>query len=161
MFLTAFQPRNALSNHLVLRRATPDDVDTIVSIQEQGFGRHENGTYHRVSQLLHDPASPFYLACLTNQQAGQDGAIGAFRFDVTSARVGIYAFCLLPSYQGHGYGRQMVESAINVAQAAFPAINLHNIFLEVDVTNMRAFNLYTSCGFSTRTTYIYYVLPLL
>ena len=165
MFLTAFQPRNAYSHRLSLRRATPDDVDTIIFIQEQGFDRHENGTYHRVSQLLHNSDTPFYLMFLADQQARyqlkQDSAIGTFRLDVTPTTIGIYAFCLLPLYQGHGYGRQMLEFAIAAAQNDFPAIDLHSIFLEVDVTNARALNLYTSCGFRVRTTYIYYALPLL
>jgi ribosomal protein S18 acetylase RimI-like enzyme len=161
MFLANFQPRNAHTDRLSLRRATPSDVDLIVSIQEQGFDRHENDTYRRVTQRLQDPLTPFYLALLADDQKEQHLAIGSFRLDVVSSTIGIYAFCLLPSYQGHGYGRQMLEFAIAAARADFPTIDLHHIFLEVDVTNTRAFNLYTSCGFAIRTTYTYYVLPLL
>jgi len=68
----------------------------------------------------------------------------------------IFGFCILPEYQGQGYGRQALALAIQQAQNS----QLSPIELEVACENIHALSLYQSCGFDVLRANDYYVLNL-
>ncbi len=66
----------------------------------------------------------------------------------------ISAFCILPSYQGKGYGRQILSETVqNLVNEGKRAISL-----DVEINNLGALKLYESCGFAVESGYDFYLL---
>ncbi|GCF10170.1 GNAT family N-acetyltransferase [Dictyobacter arantiisoli] len=145
-------PQQRVSEHrLKVHQADRSEIDILVAVQSDSFNDPIEATRSRVEQCLQHPDRIYYLAVT---EAGE--AVGCFRLDKGEDFVGIYAFGVRSAYQGHGYGRQMLEEAISIIRAQ----TQKSIMLDVDVENTRAFRLYQGCGFKIRTTYDYYVLEL-
>jgi Acetyltransferases len=68
--------------------------------------------------------------------------------------VGIYSFGVRSAYQGRGYGRQILTEMIRLLHEQ----GQQHIMLDVESNNTRAFNLYSSLGFTIYATYDYYIL---
>jgi len=63
---------------------------------------------------------------------------------------------VLPHYQGHGYGRQILSSIVQMLQEE----NWPHIMIEVATDNNRALSLYQRCGFRVTTEYQYYSIAI-
>jgi len=156
MALRDYQPRNALASRLRLRRAELDDLDALTSILASSFGESEDEVRQRLVRHWQDNSSRQYVATLAvDEQSGTAEPVGVVRLTAEDHETGIYGLGVAPAYQRRGYGRQIMEEAIRIARAAAPE---EPIMLDVDVSNTRAFNLYSSCGFQVRATYDYYAL---
>lgn len=55
-----------------------------------------------------------------------------------------FQIIISPAHQGHGYAKQATRLAIDYA---FLALNLHKVFLYVDVDNPKAIHIYSEIGF--------------
>lgn len=133
-----------------LRQAQRADVDALAHILAISFGGHvadEEGR-RRIAQELESGARQFYLGEV-------DGApIGALNLSGDGEDIGIYGFGVLPEQRGRGYGRQMLNQAIDQALTQHPRY----VTLEVETLNNNALALYQSCGFIEVATYDYYGL---
>jgi ribosomal protein S18 acetylase RimI-like enzyme len=135
---------------LALRPATAADTGALAHILVEGFGGGEDSVRQRVALGIDDPHGPYLLGLLA------DTPIGAMKLYHTGAKTGIYAFSVLPRYQGQGYGRWMLSQAL----ADLRAQGHTRTMLEVDPDNAPAIVLYRSCGFTLTTTYGYYALAV-
>lgn len=78
--------------------------------------------------------------------------IGFTAVCVTMPEVEILTCAVLPKYQGRGIGKMMIRKLIHTYQQQ----GMHKIFLDVNVTNTTAINLYQRQGFQhihTRKAY--------
>ena len=157
MELEQFQERFAFDDRLVIQKATPADLDTIVAIMTACYQEPAEHIHPNIEKRLQDPRIQIYLATFGNEAVGCHEPVGVLRLhEEGEHETGIYGFGIIPDYQGRGLGRQMLEEAIRTVQKQHPG---NRIMLDVDVTNEKAINLYRSCGFRIVTTYEYYLLP--
>jgi ribosomal protein S18 acetylase RimI-like enzyme len=158
MVLTDFRTSVLSDKRLSLQRATIQDIDALISIQEAAFGDRAGVVRQRIASWIACPFYAYYLAFLKSNKGEPAVPIGSLRLELDD-EIGIYAFGVHPVYQGRGYGRQMLEQMIYHLRAT-PALCDKVIMLEVATNNVRAINLYRSCGFQVRTSYDYYSYPL-
>lgn len=138
----------------------------------------EKGVYLRVKSLdAHDPADANAIFMLhtnifpdgksetltfidsTKQECAQnflvvdpeDKPVGLFHLALDGDRVFLFGLGVLPQYQGKGYGRQMVQLAMNQCGEEFKSMGL-----QVSSLNEEALNLYRSCGFKEVNRLDYY-----
>jgi ribosomal protein S18 acetylase RimI-like enzyme len=156
MFLSRMPQRQSFDESLIVHKADLSEIDCIVKVQSASFGDSEETTRQRVLQCIQHPDQTYFLAVFGEEAVGCHEPVGSFRLDSSDTFIGIYAFGVRPDYQGRGYGRQILEDAIDIIRAR----SQKTIMLDVDVENSRALRLYRSCGFEIRTTYNYYVLEL-
>ncbi len=150
MWLGTFYERGHRAEGLSMRRAGVEDIDTIVSFLATDSGNVE-GVKAWVTELMGKPHQFwFFLATLNSQP------LGTVRLDFMDELIGIYAFEVRLGYRGLGYGREMLEHLIHIAQAE----SHKPIMLDVETNNTNAVGLYLSCGFEVKTTYDYYELNL-
>lgn len=135
---------------LLVRQANADDIDTIVSILAADSGNRVDVQAWITYLMARPERSRFFIATLHGKP------LGTIRLDNLDDEMGIYAFEVRLGYRGLGYGRQIMEHVIRVAQSE----SHKPIMLDVDTTNANAIGLYRSVGFEIRTTYDYYAMEL-
>lgn len=150
MELETFRERGIVNEGLSMRRATPGDLEAVVSILSADSGNMDE-TRAWITHLMSQPETHrFYYATLNGKP------LGTLRLDFLDDDVEIYAFEVRMGYRGLGYGRQMLEEAIRIARSQ----NSKPIRLDVDTDNTNAIGLYRSIGFTIITTYNYYELHI-
>ncbi len=156
MVLHHFRESHAFDERLTFRKAESSDLEAIIKIQAASFGDSQDHARHRVLHHAQDPQHLYYILTYGEESVGCQEPVGCLRLDYSEEAVGIFAVGILPDYQGRGYGRQMLEAVIRL-------INFDSqkpIFLDVNIKNTYAVNLYRSCGFTIRTTYDYYAMSI-
>ena len=135
---------------LTVRPATTGDQQPIAHITALAFERDEADEGQRLAADVRNPAERFFIALRG------DTPVGTLKIFADPPRALIYGFAVAPEYQGQGYGREILNQMLHLlAEEGWAQVGL-----EVDTENQRAYNLYTSVGFSRITTYGYYALPL-
>lgn len=157
MVLGEFQPRDGYTSKITFRLAELDDLDAMVAIQASSFDEPADAVRQRLLNHWQEESSKKYIATVAAEPGASAQPVGMLRLTSEDDEMGIYGLGVAPAYQGHGYGRQLVEEAIRAARSSNPQ---ESVMLDVDETNIRAFNLYLSCGFKVRATYDYYALSM-
>jgi ribosomal protein S18 acetylase RimI-like enzyme len=150
MTLTTPQPVPAKHPTMQLRPATRADAPTIVHILMAAFHDPDDNPERFAKERMSDPASEWLLA------SDGDAPFGTLCLFTTTQETFIFAFGVLPAYQGQGYGAQILGLTIAKALATQP----QRVLLEVATENANALRLYTRCGFEQTTTYDYAMLRL-
>jgi len=140
----------AVTSSLAIRPATDDDQAAIAHIRALAFASDEVSEQHRIAADMENGAEHYFIALR------RDVPIGTLKIFHEPPRALIYGFAVLPTYQGHGYGREILHQTIRLLSEE----GWTHIGLEVDSVNERAYNLYESTGFHPITTYGYFALPL-
>ncbi len=166
------------TDHITLRKAGSEDVETLALISAASFGHSVEGTKRHILENMQMPRVQYYLGMLGNADpfladvtGGErnEEAVGCLNLFEAEMEYGIYAFAVLPRYRGRGFGRQMLEQIIKKVHArnADPFLadvsrgeRSLGIALEVETQNEIAIGLYRSCGFVEVTTYDYYNVDL-
>lgn len=78
--------------------------------------------------------------------------IGKVHLETSGEVYGIYGLGVLPEYRRSGYGREILNRAVEILRGA----GSREIMLQVVATNRNALNLYKSCGFVETSTMDYY-----
>lgn len=88
---------------------------------------------------------------------GQVGssAVGCLRIIRSATSADLTAFGVLPTQQGRGYGRALLQQAV----ALLVSEGVSTIQIETETLNAAALHLYQDCGFVIDQTYGYYHLP--
>lgn len=81
-----------------------------------------------------------------------DKIIGKVNMEASGAVYGIYGLGVLPEYRRLGYGREILDRAVEILKEKAAK----EIMLQVVATNKNALNLYISCGFEETSTMDYY-----
>jgi ribosomal protein S18 acetylase RimI-like enzyme len=150
MVLGTFHERPLANSRLSVRKADAADLEAIALIHATSFGDDLQRSRYYTEQCLRRPWCAFYLGMVDNEP------VGCLRLDDMEQEFGIYGFGVKPQFQGHGYGRQILQEVIRILRAT----SAKSIMLDVDTDNVHALNLYLSCGFEVRTTYGYYGLNI-
>lgn len=145
MVLGHFSERQKHDPHCVMRAATVEDSEALISILATDMG-DEHDARQFVEYVFVLGEQPQYLATLAGQP------LGTLRLDYRDGGAGIYGFVIRPEYRGRGYGRQMLEQIIRQLYAE----GIETITLEVETEKATAIGLYRSCGFQIATTYDYF-----
>ncbi|HEY8891081.1 MAG TPA: GNAT family N-acetyltransferase [Clostridium sp.] len=80
--------------------------------------------------------------------------IGKIHISITDNEGFIYGFGVLPKFRSKGYGREILNSALDLLNKK----NVDNIYLEVATENKTALGLYEDCGFEEISVMDYYIV---
>lgn len=111
------------------------------------MGKGENDNF--IENAVQSPSRDAYLAFWKNEP------IGTFNLNYEDNTAFLYGFGIHPSFQHKGYGKQLLELALNLA---FEKSN--QVILDVDSSNQSAYNLYIHNGFSVDFQVDYYLCHL-
>lgn len=126
----------AKEKEIILRRMLEQDMDRVLEIEAACFPR----PWPRESFQ-----SELANACARYVVLIEDGAIAGFGgmwIIIDEAHVNNVA--VHPDYRQRGYGRRIMRELMRIA---YRAAEIHQMTLEVRVTNVPAIDLYTSMGF--------------
>lgn len=144
-----YDPRAAVppaTEAVHLLPATPADLEFCIACSAQAFGESEEET-RGYFQQTDEPGKTTYIAWTGELP------IGLIRVNAVNQETAfIYNFCILPSYQGEGYGAEVLRQTVSLLlQKPYPVIRL-----SVVTDNARALQLYLRCGFAIRAKYQYF-----
>ncbi|MFF2889394.1 GNAT family N-acetyltransferase [Paenibacillus sp. NPDC057967] len=137
---------------LKLREADSDDDAVIVRMNVEGFGLSEEDAANLLEKPNGTRTSRVYIADIEGEE-GARRTVGKVHARVVNGSAFIYGFVVAASERGRGYGRTILEQAIEVIRAEDPQAS---IALEVAVKNERALGLYESTGFRISKATDYY-----
>lgn len=138
------------TNAINLRLATNEDTAEINGQTSIYFGHTENEDKEDVEQLPIQVDNNFI-----SYMAEHNGRIiGKIHTSITDNEGFIYGFGVLPDFRGKGYGREILNSAINILKNK----EVDNILLDVATENKNALGLYESCGFEEISVMDYYLV---
>ncbi|WP_182914408.1 GNAT family N-acetyltransferase [Paenibacillus sp. 1011MAR3C5] len=137
---------------LKLREADSGDGPAIIRFNVEGFGLSEEDATNLLEKPNGTRTSRVYMADIE----GEDGVrrtIGKIHARIVSGSAFLYGFVVAAGERGRGYGRVILEQAIEAVRAEDPQAS---IALEVAVKNERALGLYESTGFRISKATDYY-----
>ncbi|MDM5154628.1 GNAT family N-acetyltransferase [Bacillus sp. DX1.1] len=143
---TTIQPRNTPKLQIV--SVSSETLPTIALVASKAF----NDEIENISAWLHktssSPIHHVYAVCIDKIIVGTITVCKKEEF------VSISGFAIDPTYQGKGFGKQILQSIVHTL------INEghRNIGLEVETKNNNALKLYQQCGFEVTASHDYYTL---
>lgn len=116
--------------------------------RQDGEGLGYDGPVHHVdgrdlyNKHIHDSAERRFVA---ESVGGKElvGLVEVIEIDYIH-RKAEFQIIISPEHQGQGYSREMTEKALDYS---FNILNLHKIYLQVAVENVKAIHIYNKCGF--------------
>ena len=127
-----------MTNQLLLRPMTLDDVDPVTDLDGRAFGKSGWSRRHFAGELTESPISVFYV--LTDQQERLLGYFGTWH---VVDQLHLCTFAVAPEHQGQGLGALLLNCVLRLAQR----LDCTVIQLEVRESNHTARTLYRSRGF--------------
>jgi ribosomal protein S18 acetylase RimI-like enzyme len=138
--------RNLPINSVELYEANLKDTETLINMSKEIFHDSYEEAESFVLKTFNSHTRRQYIATVNNEPVG----MCSVNFEDKDSS--IFGLGILPEYQGNGYGKQMLNLILrNTAEE-----NIKNIFIEVDSTNEKAFNLYKNNGFEIEVAFEYY-----
>jgi ribosomal-protein-alanine acetyltransferase len=134
-----------------LRRATVDDLDAIMRLEEEMF---PSDSWSRELMREELAASHSYYLVALGEGGGLDGYAG-LRAPDGSPEADIQTVAVVPSVRRQGLGRRLVDALVAEARSR----GAEEVFLEVRVDNPGAQQLYTSLGFVNIAVREHYYQP--
>lgn len=136
----------ARASRLLVSRANESDAHKITQISVDAFGDEYEIAYPYIEACFKNPTRTVYVGQLKYEPVCC--LIVGFENDAYS----INGVAVLKSHQGKGYGKEFLQEVIyNLSQ------NQHDIFIDVDNTNLNAYHLYKKIGFKEQSITGYYV----
>ncbi|TPG90360.1 GNAT family N-acetyltransferase [Brevibacillus laterosporus] len=141
-------PSDPKTTSLFLREATEEDISLFVQVDIESFGSSKEDSIRHALEGIQEPDRHPIVAFLGNE------FIGKLSYQRIDDMDFIYGFAVMPSFQGRGYGREILTRVVcELIKKQSPSI-----VLEVEVRNKNALKLYNSCGFKEVTANDYYIL---
>lgn len=150
MILNQLQTTGLGDSELVLRIEEAQDFEFMVKCFSQAFGNSESWTRNYLIRTR-GPGQLTYLAL--------DGMtkVGLIRVNHVQMDLAfIHDFCVLPSCQGRGYGREILSRIVKLLLEQ----KCSQVRLGVVTQNRSALNLYLSQGFEVSAEFHYYVIAI-
>ncbi|WNS42362.1 GNAT family N-acetyltransferase [Paenibacillus sp. MMS20-IR301] len=146
MILAHTEIKDQVQADIRLLPASPEDFEFMVTCSSRAFGDPEDDAREYFLQTT-EPERITYIAWTGSRR------IGLIRVNyVNEATAFIHNFCVLPDYQGKGYGGIVLRQIVDfLLQEHYSSIRLG-----VVTENERALNLYLNAGFQINTEYKYY-----
>jgi ribosomal protein S18 acetylase RimI-like enzyme len=131
---------------LTLKAAQPDDLEFMVTCLVEAFGDSETWTREYLMRT-NEPSRKNYIASINQEY------VGLIRINhLSETTAAIHDFCILPSHQGKGLGREVLMKTV----ALLLEDHHSHIRLSVVSNNQRALNLYRAVGFDVVSEFQYY-----
>lgn len=147
LFYEGIMPEKSLE----LKTVTEENMAEVMKLNVDIFSDSLSVSESMVREAVNsDKITPYMV-----KQHGK--IIGVCNVNFESEDISIFGLGIAPKYQGKGLGRAMLESLINKLMTE----GHKSITLEVNSENIRAYNLYTSCGFKIRTQFDYYRMNIM
>ncbi|MGV6845431.1 MAG: GNAT family N-acetyltransferase [Lutibacter sp.] len=141
------------SEHIFLRALEPEDLNFLYQIENNvSFWQvsHTQLPYSKyiLSEYLKNAGQDIYEAkqfrfVICNHKNEQVGLIDFFDFDPKNLRVGI-GIVVDEMRQNNKYGSEALSIAINYA---FHTLNLHQVYANIEATNIKSIALFEKIGF--------------
>lgn len=150
MTLKNVEDTKLCSTDVILRLAEEEDFEFLVKCSSQAFGDSESWTRKYLSHTR-EPSRITYIA--------KDNLtpIGMIRVNCIDTKTAvIHDFCVLPAFQGRGYGRNILARVVKLLLSQDYSL----IRLSVVTQNRHALSLYQSTGFDISAESLYYMLPI-
>lgn len=132
--------RELLDKPLDLIALSDTNKTEYLSVFNQSFSDMPHGCYYEMEEIeeyLRDESqNEYYMVCDENQ------VIGFLNIEVVD-EIGSMDLGLCPEYRGHGYGKRLLETAIN----RMNQLSLKHVTLTVIEKNERAMRMYEKRGF--------------
>lgn len=133
-------------NSVNLLKADLNDTETLINMSMEIFHDSYEDAESFVKKTFNSDVRQQFIASVNNK------AVGMCAVNYEEEGTSIFGLGILPEYQGKGYGKQMLILLLeNISDE-----NEKDIFIEVESTNDRAFNLYKNSGFETEVAFQYY-----
>lgn len=150
MILNRLQTVDPLRSSLILRLEEDQDLEFMVTCSSQAFGDSEAWTRNYFARTR-EAERVNYIAM------NSTAPVGMIRVNyVQTDTAVIHDFCVLPSYQGRGYGREILSGVVKILLEQ----KCSHVRLGVVTQNRRALHLYESLGFEVSAESHYYVTSL-
>lgn len=134
------------SGKIKLLQYSNGSIEDIVALNVDIFEEDREDSFSMVKKSLESKDINTYIAYLN------DEIIGTCNVNFESPDVSIFGLGISSRYQGHGYGREM----LNLLLERLLEMELSSITLEVNSENNRAYQLYRNNGFDIKTQFDYY-----
>ncbi|CAA9314069.1 MAG: Ribosomal-protein-S18p-alanine acetyltransferase [uncultured Lysobacter sp.] len=121
--------------HTTLRPMRESDVDAVYSIEVRAY------PFPWTAGIFRDCLRADYPCWVLIEESC---LIGYFLMSLAADEAHVLNICIAPEAQGHGHGRRLLRSAVQLARAR----GAQRVFLEVRPTNKAAIALYDSEGFN-------------
>ena len=118
-----------------VRKARAQDVKTISEIEKSVY------EFPWTERIFHDCMNAGYT-CLVYENAYELFGYGIMSF--ADGECHVLNLCVEPSYQGVGWGKSLLNNLLEIARKRKSRV----AFLEVRMSNQRAFSLYHQLGFN-------------
>ena len=122
-----------------IRPAVVGDLDAVETVERRCFPEGEAFSRRQLRHLLAHAQGARYVACRDGKVVGYISLLTRR----TARNLRIYSVAVDPAARGCGAGQALVDTAVALARR----LGLHEVTLEVNVTNDSALRLYTRNGF--------------
>ena len=146
MFLRNNPKQDRLLSNVVLRKANNNDAREIAYQNSIYFDSEYKDENIKMPEDEEKCGMIIYIA-----EIG-DKIIGKVNLEVSNGVGGIFGLGVIPDYRSKGYGREILNGAIEKLTAR----NSKEIMLQVATKNNKALSLYKSCGFVETSNMDYY-----
>jgi ribosomal protein S18 acetylase RimI-like enzyme len=125
-----------LSNTLKLQSVNMENIELCIKLTDKIFNKPHEKNDNFVLNAINSPDREIFIAFKENEP------VGTFNLHYLNDTTFIYGFGIAPEYQGKGYGKQLLNHALNVGFTKSKKVTL-----DVDSDNPPAYKLYINSGF--------------
>lgn len=133
-------------NGFTLRLANDADLDLRIRLDIEAFGIAKEDAEAMESRIDGDTDNAMFMIDVDEE------TVGKIRVKRESGEAWIYGFSILPTHQGRGIGRKVLQKVVKEQSEAG-----HSVHLEVETKNENALKLYESIGFKGIHAQDYYI----
>ncbi|WP_318581502.1 GNAT family N-acetyltransferase [Bacillus paranthracis] len=146
MEFKANEAQKRTKNAIQLTLASSKSLLDLIEISSKAFGDSVENTATWLQKMMDSSSHQVYSALIDEKVIG---TITVSKEDQTTTLSG---FAVHPSYQGKGYGKDILTSMIHTLITK----GVSTIKLDVETKNNNALKLYTQCGFEMKAKHDYY-----
>ncbi|SES11049.1 GNAT family N-acetyltransferase [Psychrobacillus sp. OK032] len=133
-----------------LRKANIEDLEMRIRLDIEAFGITIEDAQEMENRIVGDSDNAIFMIDVHEEP------VGKIRVKKENGEAWIYGFSILPTQQGQGIGRKVLQRVVKEQSEAG-----HSVHLEVETTNAHALGLYQSVGFIVTHAQDYYFYPSL
>ncbi|WP_028388841.1 GNAT family N-acetyltransferase [Legionella fairfieldensis] len=146
----SYEPVLLTRQVLSIKKATPEDIPALCAIDERCFKEKQDNMPARFDNLLSEGNYTLLLAYHGEK------AVGKAHIRWHAEETILSDIAILPSYQGQGWGGELLACCINHALMQGKT----KLALDVETSNHNALNLYTRHGFKSVNATDYWTAPI-
>ena len=146
MEFKANEAQKRTKNAIQLTLASSKSLLDLIEISSKAFGDSVENTATWLQKMMDSSSHQVYSALIDEK------VIGTITVSKEDQSTTLSGFAVHPSYQGKGYGKDILTSMIHTLITK----GVSTIKLDVETKNNHALKLYTQCGFEMKTKYDYY-----